>query len=261
MEVACGEHGDYLQKLVIAVNAGRCKKFANLALDTAVSNRLIANDISKEASPLKPPEDVGGGGGGGGIPAALPNGSAVKTPTTPATCTTSLLDSSEHLTPLEKNGFPTTGWQQFVILLKRSMYIILMDKTLTRMRLVSHFIIGCLIGLIYYDIGDNAAKVMSNAGCLFFCVMFMMFTAMMPTILTFPLEMSIFIREHLNYWYSLKAYYLAKTLADIPFQIILTTCYVVGVYFITSQPLDAQRFGMFLLSAVLIALVSQATAS
>ncbi|CAH2008649.1 unnamed protein product [Acanthoscelides obtectus] len=256
MEVACGEHGDYLQKLVIAVNAGRCKKFANLALDTAVSNRLIANDISKEASPLKPPEDVGGGGGGG-IPAALPNGSAVKTPTTPATCTTSLLDSSEHLTPLEKNGFPTTGWQQFVILLKRSMYIILMDKTLTRMRLVSHFIIGCLIGLIYYDIGDNAAKVMSNAGCLFFCVMFMMFTAMMPTILTFPLEMSIFIREHLNYWYSLKAYYLAKTLADIPFQIILTTCYVVGVYFITSQPLDAQRFGMFLLSAVLIALVSQ----
>lgn len=59
-----------------------------------------------------------------------------------------------------------------------------MDKTLTRMRLVSHFIIGCLLGLIYYDIGFDAAKVMSNAGCLFFCTMFMMFTAMMPTILT-----------------------------------------------------------------------------
>lgn len=81
-------------------------------------------------------------------------------------------------------GFPTTGFQQFLILLKRSMYIILLDKTLTRMRLVAHFVIGCLIGLIYYDIGYDAAKVMSNAGCLFFCVMFMMFTAMMPTILT-----------------------------------------------------------------------------
>lgn len=34
-------------------------------------------------------------------------------------------------------------------------------------------------------------------------------------------------------------------------------CYVIGVYFITSQPLDATRFGMFLLASVLIALVSQ----
>lgn len=52
------------------------------------------------------------------------------------------------------------------------------------MRLLAHFIIGVLIGCIYYNIGDDAAKVMSNAGCLFFSVMFMMFTAMMPTILT-----------------------------------------------------------------------------
>lgn len=99
--------------------------------------------------------------------------------------TTSLLDSNESVITLpNKGGFPTSGWQQFWILLKRAFLTIVRDKQLTQMRLASHVIVGAIIGMIYYDIGNDASKVTSNAGCIFFTTLFTMFTAMMPTILT-----------------------------------------------------------------------------
>ncbi|CAG9827924.1 unnamed protein product [Diabrotica balteata] len=92
MEVACGEHGDYVQKLVVAVNAGRCTKFAT---PDHRSSKIVSNDIAKEANGKNSSGDV----------ISVPNGSVKPaTPTTPVTCTTSLLDSSENLSPTEKNA-------------------------------------------------------------------------------------------------------------------------------------------------------------
>lgn len=267
MEVACGEYGDMVPRLVVAVKNGKCeqyqeqKKMTNCdkvvkeslagCLEEAMKSRTWSLDEAdiKETAILD--DNISDGeesmlSANGHLKVQLNGG-------TLGACGTTLIKPEEE----DEHTFATSCFTQFRVLFVRTFLTIIRDTTLTRLRLISHLAVGIMIGLLYLGVGNESSKAYNNAGCLFFCMLFLMFTALMPTVLTFPMEMAVFVREHLNYWYSLKAYYLAKTMADLPFQIVFPLVYGSIVYWMTNQPNDFTRFVMFLTLSTQTSLVAQ----
>ncbi|XP_074604255.1 ATP-binding cassette sub-family G member 1-like [Brevipalpus obovatus] len=108
-----------------------------------------------------------------------------------------------------------------------------------------------------------------NIPFLFFNLLFLMFASLMPTVLTFPSEIKIFMNEHRNGWYSTASYYFAKTLTEFWIQLILPYLYCLFTFWSTQQiglstwqdaiPLisSTSRFKNFVAISILASFIAQ----
>ncbi|XP_017879115.1 ATP-binding cassette sub-family G member 4 isoform X1 [Ceratina calcarata] len=278
IEVSCGEYGDNIKNLVNAIKNGQYDIREGYPFPENKPERLNNESYSKgedgeeRAAEEKDKNDISNlqekfqedktkeMNNKGIIPVFATNDIAKQEVAIPMdvekkdNADVALLDDSIVVTP---ERYPTSECRQFWIVLKRTLLFSRRDWTLMYLRLFAHILVGLLIGALYYDIGNDGAKVLSNLGFLFFNMLFLMYTSMTITILSFPLELPVLLKENFNRWYSLKAYYLAITVSDIPFQAIFCIMYVSIVYFMTSQPPDMMRFSMFLGTCLLISFVAQ----
>lgn len=155
--------------------------------------------------------------------------------------------------------YPTPTRHQLWILLKRTFICTCVrDLHMAQIRFIAQIVVGILMGTVFYNLGNEASKVQSNASYLFFSIMFIFFSNAMPTVQTFPSEAAVFIREHLNNWYSMRAYYFSKLAADLPLQIVNPTVYFLVTYFLTDQPFELDRLGKVLLLGIVITIMAQA---
>jgi hypothetical protein len=64
---------------------------------------------------------------------------------------------------------------------------------LTKVRFVTHIFFAVFVGLMFQAVGYDAALGLNNAGMLFFNLMFIVFTAAMPTVVTCKFYFDVFL--------------------------------------------------------------------
>ncbi|XP_018344930.1 PREDICTED: ATP-binding cassette sub-family G member 4-like [Trachymyrmex septentrionalis] len=148
-------------------------------------------------------------------------------------------------------------WQQQKILFLRALIYIKRDTVLTKIRFVTHIGVALLLGTVFYNFGDDAEKVNSNIACLFFYLLFLFFVNAERTIQTFPIEAAVFLKEHLNNWYSLRSYYSVKIITDFVMQILCTSAFVFISYYMTGQPMEYDRILKTWIICLLITMLGQ----
>lgn len=150
-----------------------------------------------------------------------------------------------------------TELMRFWILLQRCAILAYRDRTTMHVKLIFHALVAVLLGLFYEHAGDDASKTISNLSFLFVSAVYMYYTGLMPGVLKFPMEIEILRKERFNNWYQLRTYYMAMLACSIPLQIIFAFIYSFISYFMSSQPLEASRFSMYLLIAILTNSISE----
>jgi hypothetical protein len=154
MEVACGEHGDAISKLILAVNMGNFNHTAAVLIKEDEINSMIATDTVSDDPLVELATvdsvivnvDIVRSSSNFLHPNNSPsfNTTAFKKkmqsgPTSlllDATSTESVQKFTDDNSRKHINGFPTSFYTQFWILLKRTFLTIVRDQTLTHMRYI-----------------------------------------------------------------------------------------------------------------------------
>ncbi|XP_055837584.1 ATP-binding cassette sub-family G member 4 [Episyrphus balteatus] len=149
----------------------------------------------------------------------------------------------------------TNFFNQLNVLIKRGWIKTKRDTTLTHLRIAVNVFMALILGLLYYKAGNEGSRVLDNYNLLFAILMHHSMTTMMLTVLTFPIEMSILLKEHFNRWYSLKSYYASITILDLPLSIFCCFIFSATIYIWSHQPMEISRFSMFFGISILVVLV------
>lgn len=77
----------------------------------------------------------------------------------------------------DKTLYATSLARQWYLLMQRMILCMIRDRSLAPTRLFIHIAVACMVGILFYNIGNDAAMISNNFNYIFMSIMFTMFTA------------------------------------------------------------------------------------
>lgn len=134
--------------------------------------------------------------------------------------------------PPTEAAYHCSFFQQFRILLHRTLTMRVRDPAQCRVRLILSVAVGLLLGLTYLGIKDVQSSLTDRQSVIFATLTFLTMNTMMTTAIIFPLEKAFIFREYHNGAYRLLAWYSANMTASLIMQACYTAVYCTILYYL-----------------------------
>nr|XP_040234169.2 ATP-binding cassette sub-family G member 1-like [Anopheles coluzzii] len=147
--------------------------------------------------------------------------------------------------------------QQLRVLLRRTTSCTMRETYQFKARILINIAIALITSVAFYNTGNNADRILANTAVLIINLYAIFFTSIVSAVLVYPRESACFVLESKNNWYSLRAYYLAKIVVELPTLILSSSVFFLIVYYFTAQPFEWLRIGTFALVCLMFGWISQ----
>ncbi|XP_077564206.1 ATP-binding cassette sub-family G member 1-like isoform X1 [Haemaphysalis longicornis] len=147
--------------------------------------------------------------------------------------------------------------QQFKILLQRCFLCVIRNKASSLCRILVNIFFAGLLTSMYHGSGNRAGQTQDTSAMFLLAISMMLFQSVGPTVLTFPSDISVVLREQRNCWYSPGVYYAAKLITDFPFVIGGPFLMMAILHWSTSQPMEFHRYATVIVFSILVSSASQ----
>ena len=145
---------------------------------------------------------------------------------------------------------------QFGYLMGRAGKNLARNFMIAQLRVVQSIVIGLILAFVYYDVRskDPITQVANRFGALHFFAVNQFMSSAMGVVTIFVNEKNVFTREYSRGYYSLPAYFLSKTLVEMPSQLLMPFILVLCGYWLIGLRSGAFYFFRTVLILILVSL-------